>query len=334
MVRLLHLAPVGVRRNIERAGIHGAARSFVIGEQARPFERVVYAMPVLPDINDTFQWVREMRRCNREPVFAVYLRLDPRETVIVGHYRGPHDEVPLHDAVTRIRATPSGMEVAVPRPIAPREIVHITDLPQNLGWREMPGPKRWECVCAGCVAIGDPRFMRKMRGAVDAALVRERQAPDEAARVEAIRGLEVPYERAADRLDPASVLRFARDRSPLVRRSIARLMRRLPPAIVGEPLRNMLEDESGDVVAAAAGSLGRYPTDEVLFARIGSLSADAIESFAVIRFTTIAGLEGGAMRNERAKLEEMTGDARRVAQRVIALLDEDAQRGDGDDAVE
>ena len=109
--------------------------------------RGVFCVPVLPDFQATFQWLRELKRRGHRTACAVQFRLPDAEPVLAGHFAQR-----LHDGLEPMTAAqavalflrhpdPRGLEVVVPRKVLPREIVRVRALPQVVGWRFRPGAK-------------------------------------------------------------------------------------------------------------------------------------------------------------------------------------------------
>jgi hypothetical protein len=74
---------------------------------------------------------------------AVQFRLPDNERVLVGAYSKEHRIVTAAEAVAafmHVGEVPRGMEVLVPRAIAPREITRIRSVPNFIGWRAKEPP--------------------------------------------------------------------------------------------------------------------------------------------------------------------------------------------------
>ncbi len=112
----------------------------------------VYCMPLLPDLQVSLQWTRELMRGGRHRRTLVQLRfrLDDEETVWVGRFSGPHAPMPAAQAVAWFlgSARPEH-EVILPRRVAAAEIASMAAAPPLIGWRYWPGanggtPSMWK----------------------------------------------------------------------------------------------------------------------------------------------------------------------------------------------
>src|SRR5690349_21708735 len=169
----------------------------------------VYATPVVADFWTTFQWVRGLRRTHDERLVAIYVRVPDGTPVYVGRYDEPHVQVSAAASAEFIRARPNGVEVVIPRRIASKEVLAVREIPQLVGWTEVPElERRFNCVCPACLGRGDRRFTRRIRAAYAAGLAAARRASTDRAVVDALARLEMPLERAARRLDPTKLTRY------------------------------------------------------------------------------------------------------------------------------
>jgi hypothetical protein len=154
MPMLVHIAPEKDIGSIRRAGIR-------IGK----FRNGVYAMPVLKNFVVSHQWLRELKRGGGRTLSAVHFRIPDGETVLMGHYSKEQVEVTAAQAAHAIMHAedPLGMQIIVPRAIAPKEIHAIRSVPQVLGWRYFPGAHaRKPCGCPYCQSRGAIKS-RKLR---------------------------------------------------------------------------------------------------------------------------------------------------------------------------
>ena len=137
MATFVHLASGKDLASIRRSGLK--ARKF--GVEAKP-PRGVFAMPVTPDFQCSYQWLREMRRWRAGPVYGVYFRIPDDEIVYLGAYNRRREPVRAAEAVAILtnEAQP-GFEVLVPRTVVAREVFRIKSLPQIIGWRFWPQAK-------------------------------------------------------------------------------------------------------------------------------------------------------------------------------------------------
>jgi hypothetical protein len=120
-------------------------------------------MPVLTSYTLTHQWVRELRRWQRQVLVAVDVRLPDDEQVTVGRYGQPPRRVTSAEAVAAVRelADPRGWEIFVPRAIASGEVRRIRSVRQGIGWRYQPDAHgRAPCACPVCLPAGSYRASR------------------------------------------------------------------------------------------------------------------------------------------------------------------------------
>ena len=159
MPMLVHIASEKDLGSIRRAGIR-------IGK----FRKGVYAMPVLKNYMVSHQWLRELKRGGDRTLSAVHFRIPDGETVLMGHYSKEQVEVTAAQAAHAIMhaENPLGMQIIVPRAIAPKEIHAIRSVPQVLGWRYFPGAHaRRACGCPYCQSPGAIKS-RRLREAYEA----------------------------------------------------------------------------------------------------------------------------------------------------------------------
>jgi len=157
MPMLVHIAPEKDVAAIRRAGIRFSKN-----------RAGVYAMPVIKNFMFSHQWVRELKR-GRGTLCAVYFRIPDGETVLMGHYNKEHVQLAAAQAAHAIMHAPDplGMQVIIPRGIAPREIHAIRSVPQVVGWRYFPGAHaRRPCGCPACQPRGGIKT-RKVREAFE-----------------------------------------------------------------------------------------------------------------------------------------------------------------------
>jgi hypothetical protein len=112
--------------------------------------RAVFCVPVVPDPQATFQWVRELKVRGYRTACGVQFRIADTEHVMVGRFQTPHHWMTAAAAVSFFlhAADPRGLEVLVPRAVRPKEIVRIRALPQVAGWRFFPEAKGRLPFCA------------------------------------------------------------------------------------------------------------------------------------------------------------------------------------------
>lgn len=135
MVTFIHIADQNDERAIVRNGIKAFRR--------RSGDRGVYAVPVVPNYATTHQWSRELKRRGTRTLICVQFRIADDESVMVGKYSGEKMEMTASEALSTvmIHTDPRGLEVVIPRKIAPREISHTYPAPRLTGWRYYPDAK-------------------------------------------------------------------------------------------------------------------------------------------------------------------------------------------------
>lgn len=282
MVRLVHLAPDSLKRRIERSGLRGHPGRFDVtgvGETEEP--EVIFAMPMLEDFSATHQWVREMRRWQRGRLIAVHFRVPDDEDVLVGRYGPRKDRLRVGEAVSTIRASPWGKEVVVCRRVAAKDIVAIRDVRQDVGWVETPdSDHKYQCVCALCLRPGSPDVFRRCRAAFNNGVQKAHSGPGDAASVlEALRPLDVPLERVADRLDPKKLLSFARHDDVEVRRCMTWLLGHFGKDQVLAPLLELLGDPFHTVRSEALEGLLRVAGPAETWQRVRERGQDDKATF-------------------------------------------------------
>lgn len=227
MPKLIHLAPKKLELRIRRSGLR-ASPALIVDADEHVTLHGVFAMPVLPDFQKTYQWIRELRSWRGELV-AVHFRVPTDEHIYVGHYGKTKLHGPAGEVLTWFRDEPSnawGGEVFVPRRIDKGEIIDIKAIRQDVGWRQTPHVNhKYQCVCEGCLPPGSPKLLRRCRAVFNRGVERIRKAEEksgsEAEVIEALRGMSVALERVGYRLSPKKLLSLSNHGSPLVRRELA-----------------------------------------------------------------------------------------------------------------
>ena len=124
----------------------------------------VYATPQLPSYELTHQWMRELRRFDRQVTLAARFRIADTEQVYVGRYNEQHLLVDAAKAVAiaQNHDRSLGLEVIIPRKIKPQEIIKIYQPPKVTGWRYHPDAHGIKpCGCEYC-QLGQP-YSRQIR---------------------------------------------------------------------------------------------------------------------------------------------------------------------------
>jgi hypothetical protein len=258
-MRLVHLAPASAERAIRKSGIRGAKAKFATSPTTEiALTHAVYAMPVVADYWTTLQWLRELRRGHDERLIAVYFRVPDAEAVLCGRYSGVHTLRTATSAAAWVLKNPAGAQVVVPRSVSAKELVSIKTVKQLVGWTEIPeGSNKYGCVCAICLPRGDRQLMRRVRAAFAAGLAAARRAGTDAQLLDALNHLELPLERAADRLEHDKLVAYSRASSARVRRTVARLLGYFGFSKVKGDLQRLVDDPHLEVRREAIESLVR-----------------------------------------------------------------------------
>lgn len=154
MPLLVHIASEKDIGSIRRAGIRP-------GKQRDG----VYAMPVLKNYIVSHQWLRELKSTGVRTLCAVHFRVPDSESVLMGHYSKEQVRVSAAEAAGAIMHAddPLGMQIVIPRAVAPKEIHAIRSVPQVVGWRYYPGAHAARaCGCPYCQWSGKIKS-RKLR---------------------------------------------------------------------------------------------------------------------------------------------------------------------------
>jgi hypothetical protein len=157
MVSFIHIADKNHEKLILRNGIRSVKR--------RSGFRGVYAMPVVPNFTTTHQWARELKRWSIGTLICVQFRVPDEDPVLVGKYNGEKLEMTAAEALGAVleHTDPMGLEVVIPRKIAPKEITRTYLAPRVTGWRYYPAAKgKRPCHCKWCNR-GEIRAQRLIR---------------------------------------------------------------------------------------------------------------------------------------------------------------------------
>lgn len=140
MASFVHLADAKSAARIVKSGLRAGRRG-------------VFAMPVTRDFSVTHQWSRELRRRGVRTFVCVQFRIADDEPVTVGVYNGEKTSMTAAEAVAcaASHTAATGLEVIIPRRIAPAEIARVYPAPRVTGWRFSPAAKgRKPCPCSYC----------------------------------------------------------------------------------------------------------------------------------------------------------------------------------------
>jgi hypothetical protein len=165
MPLLVHIAPANQASRIARNGI--APRRIPGGGagSALPFDRAVWAFPVLPSYTLTHSWSRELKRTGATSLVAATFRTPDDEPVMARHYMRPPRLMTASEAAGFIASAedPRGYEIMISRRITPSEILRVRPLPRAVGWRYHPGAKGRPavmCDCPMCLPRGEVKARR------------------------------------------------------------------------------------------------------------------------------------------------------------------------------
>ncbi len=152
MPLLVHIAPANQMKKIARNGI--APRRIPGGGPGKefPFDRVVWAFPVLPSYTLTHNWSRELKRWDASSLVAVTFRIADGEQVLARHFGARPAQMSAASTAGFVASAhdPRGYEIIVPRRIQPNEIVRVRPLPKAVGWRYEPDAKGKAPIARNC----------------------------------------------------------------------------------------------------------------------------------------------------------------------------------------
>ncbi|HNT74284.1 MAG TPA: hypothetical protein PKH77_04595 [Anaerolineae bacterium] len=151
MATFVHLTPEKNIKSIQRTGIKAAN-----GQNGYPDG--FFAQAVTPNFYISHQWLRELKRGGQRTLCGVYFRIPDDEMVWVGHYNQSLVQVSAAEAIGIIlhHDSPLGYQVYIPRCVVAKEIIRVSHLPQNIGWRYYPEAHGQEpCGCPICLRRGE-----------------------------------------------------------------------------------------------------------------------------------------------------------------------------------
>jgi len=252
-MRCVHLALLRDKRSLERAGVRGA-KVQVSDSEGKLLELPsgVYCMPVLRDYATTYQWLRELKRGHGLPMVAVHFTVPDSEMVWVGRFGTRHEWLPARAAFEWIEKNPFGSQMLVPRSFSAKEVEAIRELPQLVGWKDIPEEDRkTECCCTACLPPGMPDLLPRIRGVYQRALHDLRRASDAEAATGALARMQIPFERAHGRLSPSKLFSQANSPYTQARESLCMLLGLCRWPDVAEVMRKLLVDSQESVQAQA-----------------------------------------------------------------------------------
>jgi len=158
MVSFIHIADKNNEKVIQRNGIRSV--------KSKSGARGVFAMPVVPNFTTTHQWARELKRRPIRALICVQFKIPDQELVWVGKYNGEKLQMTAAEALGAVfeHTDPMGLEVVIPRRVAPKEITRTYLAPRVTGWRYSPTAKGNPpfCHCKWCNQ-GEIRAQRLIR---------------------------------------------------------------------------------------------------------------------------------------------------------------------------
>lgn len=142
MATFIHIADERVVRSILRGGIRATVFTVTAQHLELP-RRGVFCVPVVPNFQSTFQWLRELKRGGYSCACGIQFRIDDAESVFVGHYNHwPQKMTATQSVAFFLRSDdPRLLQVIVPRAISAREITAVRPVRQVVGWRFYPAAK-------------------------------------------------------------------------------------------------------------------------------------------------------------------------------------------------
>ncbi|MES2694237.1 MAG: hypothetical protein V4773_12250 [Verrucomicrobiota bacterium] len=147
MARFIHLTDERLLARLKKSGIR---MSFWGREKLR----CVYAVPVLPDFQVSYQWLRELKNRGVRTMGALHFKIPDGEEVLVGRFSEEPVAMTAAQAVRVFMEHPTGMglQVLVRRRIEAKEITRTYVPPQIVGWRYYPEAhgKPPFCGCEFC----------------------------------------------------------------------------------------------------------------------------------------------------------------------------------------
>ena len=122
MATFVHIADDRMRSRIHRGGIRVTELLARSEDLAAP-RRGVFCVPVVPNFQMTFQWLRELKRRGHRLACGVHLRIDDTQAVFVGHYNQVTQRMTAARSIAFFLQAEDarGLQVVVPRAIAARE---------------------------------------------------------------------------------------------------------------------------------------------------------------------------------------------------------------------
>lgn len=142
MATFIHIADERMRRRILRGGILATQFADQQDDPATP-RCGVFCVPVVPNFQMTFQWLRELKRRGFRLACGIQFRISDTEAVFVGHYNQVPQRMTAAQSIAFFLQAqdPRGLQVIIPRAIAAREVTGIRAIPQVTGWRFYPTAK-------------------------------------------------------------------------------------------------------------------------------------------------------------------------------------------------
>src|SRR5260370_21392813 len=86
MATFIHIADERVARRSLRGGIRATVFTSPDRHMVASPRRGVFCVPVVPNFQSTFQWLRELKRRGYSRLCGIQFRIDDGESVFVGYY--------------------------------------------------------------------------------------------------------------------------------------------------------------------------------------------------------------------------------------------------------
>lgn len=175
LAMFVHLTDARLAPAIRRNGLRAAryplqpAQTQAGGPALPP--RAVFCVPMLPDIQASFQWLRTLKASGYRTAMAVRFRVSDEQPVWASHYREWPKPMRAAEAVELFLRSPDprGLQVMIPRSIAAGEVQRIHGVRQIFGWRWQPDAHGKELTWP---APGGIKAARK-RASIRTAMVKE-----------------------------------------------------------------------------------------------------------------------------------------------------------------
>src|SRR5258706_367999 len=142
MATFIHIADERVARRSLCGGIRATVFTSPDRHMVAP-RRGVFCVPVVPNFQSAFQWLRELKGRGYSRLCGIQFRIDDGESVFVGYYSQlPQKMTAAQSVAFFLRSDdPRGVQVIVPRAISAPEVTAVRSVSQVVGWRFYPSAK-------------------------------------------------------------------------------------------------------------------------------------------------------------------------------------------------